>query len=239
MTRGVMDAAIVLQAIAGYDAKDLTSYDMPVEDYAVASAGPGGLRMRVGVPRDFFYTSLDPEVKEATEQAIAALGELGAEVREIAMEVSTDRTVILAEAYAYHAENIAKHPDLYLPETLAKFKLGAGIDVGTYIKARLKLDQHRRQSMKIFTGLDALATPTAPVPAPKDSEIPTKFEDIMSKDSLMWRNTRPFNLSGLPTISIPCGFTKGGLPIGLQLSTAPWREAAVLRLAHAYEQRTS
>ncbi len=62
---------------------------------------------------------------------------------------------------------------------------------------------------------------------------------IMSKDSLMWRNTRPFNLSGLPTISMPCGFTKAGLPIGLQLSTAPWREAAVLRLAHAYEQRTS
>jgi len=239
MTRGVMDAAILLQAIAGYDTKDLTSYDMPVEDYAVASAGPGGLRMRVGVPRDFFYTSLDSEVKEAIEQAIAALGELGAEVREITMEVSTDRTVILAEAYAYHVENIAKHPDLFLPETLAKFKLGAGIDVGTYIKARLELDQHRRQSMKIFSGLDVLATPTAPVPAPKDSEIPTKFEDIMSKDSLLWRNTRPFNLSGLPTISIPCGFTKAGLPIGLQLSTAPWREAAVLRLAHAYEQRTS
>ena len=239
MTRSAVDAAIVLQAIAGYDAKELTSYDMPVEDYAAATTDPGVLRMRVGVPRDFFYAGLDPEVKEAAERSMATFAELGAEVREVAMDVSTDRTVILAEAYAYHAENIAKHPDLYLPETLAKFKLGAGIDLGAYIKAQLKLDQHRRQSAKMFADLDVLATPTTPVPAPKDSEIPTKFEEIMSKDSLMWRNTRPFNLSALPTISVPCGFTKAGLPIGLQLSAAPWREAAVLRLAHAYEQATS
>jgi aspartyl-tRNA(Asn)/glutamyl-tRNA(Gln) amidotransferase subunit A len=238
MTRCVVDAAIVLQAIAGFDAKELTSYDMRVEEYAGATTGRDGPRMRVGVPRDFFYAGLDPEVKEAVEQAIAAFAELDVEVREVAMEVSTDRTVILAEAYAYHAENIAKHPDLYLPETLAKLQLGAGIDLGAYIKARLKLDQHRRQSAKIFDVVDVLAAPTTPVPAPKDSEIPTKFEEVMSKDSLMYRNARPFNLSALPTISVPCGFTKAGLPIGLQLSAAPWREAAVLRFAHAYEQAT-
>ena len=238
MTRTVADAAIVLQAIAGYDRNESTSYDMPVDDYATATTAPLG-RIRVGVPRDFFYAGLDPEVKDATEQAITALAKLGADVQEAALEVSTDRTVILAEAYAYHAENIAKHPDLYLPETLAKFKLGEGIDMGTYVKARLKLDQHRRQSAKNFSGVDVLATPTVPVPAPKDSEIPTKFEDIMAKDSLMWRNTRPFNLSALPTISVPCGFTKAGLPIGLQLSAAPWQDAVVLRLAHAYEQATN
>ncbi len=239
MTRSVVDTAIVLQAIAGYDEKEPTSYDMPVEDYGSAATSPGRLQMRVGVPREFFYSDLEPEVKQALEQAIATLMELSGEVREAALEVSKDRTVILAEAYAYHAENIATHPDLYLPETLAKLKLGAGIDMGTYIKARLKLDQHRRQCLKVFADLDVLATPTAPVPPPKSSEIPTRFDEIMSKDSLMWRNTRPFNLSALPTISIPCGFTKTGLPIGLQLSAAPWREAAVLRLAHAYEQATS
>jgi aspartyl-tRNA(Asn)/glutamyl-tRNA(Gln) amidotransferase subunit A len=167
--------------------------NLAAEDYAAAATSPGRLQMRVGVPREFFNSDLEPEVKQATEQATATLAELGEEVREAALEASTDRTVILAEAYAYHAENVAKHPDLYLPETLAKLKLGARIDVGTYIKARLKLDQHRRESMKIFDGLDVLATPTAPVSAPKDSEIPSKFEEIMSKDSLMWRNTRPFN----------------------------------------------
>jgi aspartyl-tRNA(Asn)/glutamyl-tRNA(Gln) amidotransferase subunit A len=239
MTRTVLDAAIVLRTIAGYDPKDPTSYDVPLDDYPAATTASLGKQIRVGVPRDFFYEGLDPEVQATTEQAISALAKLGAEPQEVAVEVSTDRTVILAEAYAYHSENIAKHPDLYLPETLAKFRLGADINMSTYIKARLRLDQHRRQSAKIFSRVDVLATPTVPVPAPKDSEIPTKFEDIISKDSLMWRNTRPFNLSALPTISVPCGFTKAGLPVGLQLSAAPWQDTVVLHLAHAYEQTTN
>lgn len=238
MTRSVGDAAIMLQAIAGYDAKEATSYDAPVQDYVAETTRTDRLQIRLGLPREVFYSELQPEVKQAAEQALAVLGDLGAEVREVDMEVSTDRTVILAEAYTYHAENMAKHPDLYLPETLAKFQLGAGIDMSAYIKARLKLDQHRRQSAKLFETVDVLATPTTPVPAPEDREIPTQFEEIMAKDSLMWRNTRPFNLSALPTISVPCGFTKVGLPIGLQLSAAPWRETTVLRLAHAYEEAT-
>jgi aspartyl-tRNA(Asn)/glutamyl-tRNA(Gln) amidotransferase subunit A len=101
------------------------------------------------------------------------------------------------------------------------------------------LDQHRREAPKAFAGVDILVTPTTPVPSPKASEMPSKVEDIMTKDNFLWRNARPFDLSGLPTISIPCGFTKAGLPIGLQLSGAPWRETVVLRLAHAYQEATS
>ena len=239
MTRSVVDAAIMLHAIAGYDDKDVTSYNMLVEDFAAATTLPGSVPMRIGVPRDFFYAGLDPEVKEATAQALAGLAKLGAEIGKVTIEVSTDRTVIQSEAFAYHSENIARHSELYLPETLAKLKLGAAIDMAAYIKARLKLGQLRREIPKIFARVDVLVTPTTPVLPPKASELPSKFEDVMTNDGLMWRNTRPFNLSGLPTISIPCGFTKAGLPIGLQLSAAPWREAAVLRLAHAYEQATS
>jgi aspartyl-tRNA(Asn)/glutamyl-tRNA(Gln) amidotransferase subunit A len=208
MARSVGDAAIMLQAIAGYDAKEPTSYDEPVQDYAAEATRTDRLRIRLGVPREFFYSELQPEVNQAAEQALAVLADLGAEVREVAMGVSTDRTIILAEAYTYQAENMAKHADLYLPETLAKFQLGAGIDMSAYIQARLRLDQHRRQSAKFFETVDVLATPTTPVPAPEDREIPTKFEEIMAKDSLLWRNTRPFNLSALPTVSVPCGFTK-------------------------------
>ena len=91
----------------------------------------------------------------------------------------------------------------------------------------------------MFAAVDVLVTPTTPVPPPKASELPTKFEDILSLDTLLLRNTRPFNLLGLPTISIPCGFSKAGLPIGLQLSAAPWGESVVLRLAQAYQQATS
>jgi aspartyl-tRNA(Asn)/glutamyl-tRNA(Gln) amidotransferase subunit A len=147
--------------------------------------------------------------------------------------------VIQSEVYAYHAENIAKHPERFLPETLVKLRHCAGIEMGTYIKARLKLDELRREAPKALTGVDILVTPTTPIPPPKASELPLKADDIIAKDNLMWRNTRPFNLSGLPTISIPCGFTKAGLPIGLQLSGAPGREGIVLRLAHAYQEATS
>jgi aspartyl-tRNA(Asn)/glutamyl-tRNA(Gln) amidotransferase subunit A len=238
MTRGVLDAAIMLQAIAGYDAKEVTSYDIPVEDFAAATDLQDRVPMHIGIPRDFFYADLDPEINEATEQAVAELSKLGAEIREVTIEVSTDRTVIQSEAYTYHSENIAKHSALYLPDTLAKLKLSS-IDMAAYIKARLKLDQLRRDVPKTFSRVDVLVTPTTPIPPPKASELPAKFEDVMTNDGLMFRNARPFNLSGLPTISIPCGFTKDGLPIGLQLSAAPWREATVLRLARAYEQATN
>ncbi len=151
MTRGVLDAAIMLQAIAGYDAKDVTSYDMPVEDFAAATALQERARMRIGIPRDFFYAGLDPEVKEGTEQALTELAKLGAEISEVTIEVSTDRTVIQSEAYNYHLENIAKHSALYLPDTLTKLKLGTSIDMAAYIKARLKMDQLRREAPKIFS----------------------------------------------------------------------------------------
>ena len=238
MTRSVLDTAIMLRAIAGYDAKEVTSYDKPTEDFAAATDLRDKIQMRIGIPRDFFYADLDPEVNEATERAVAELAKLGAEIREVTIEVSTDRTVIQSEAYTYHSENIAQHSALYLPDTLAKLKL-AHIDMAAYIKARLKMDQLRRDVPKTFSRVDVLVTPTTPIPPPKASELPAKFEDVMANDGLMFRNARPFNLSGLPTISIPCGFTKAGLPIGLQLSAAPWREATVIRLAHAYEQATN
>jgi aspartyl-tRNA(Asn)/glutamyl-tRNA(Gln) amidotransferase subunit A len=238
MTRSVEDAAILLQAIAGYDASEVTSYDKPVEDYAAAT-NPGISALRIGVPRDFFYAGLDSEIKEAVEQALAVLEKLGTAIRDIKMEVSSDRTVIRSEAYAYHSENVAKHPELYLPETLAKLRMGASIDTATYIKAHHQIEQLRREIPKLFAAVDVLVTPTTPVPPSRIEELPADFDKLLAWESVMFRNTRPFNLSGLPTISVPCGFTKTGLPIGLQISGAPWRESVVLRLAHAYQQATS
>ena len=238
MTRSVADAAVMLQAIAGYDANEVSSFDKPVEDYT-AAIDQNISSIRVGVPRDLFYAGLDSEIKEAIESALAILAKLGADVREVAIELSPDRTVVRSEAYAYHSENVAKHPELYQPDTLGKIRLGAEISAETYIKARHQVEQLRHGVSKIFVATDVLVTPTTPVPPPRASELPTKFEDILSLDTLLLRNTRPFNLLGLPTISIPCGFSKAGLPIGLQLSGAPWGESALLRLAQAYQQATS
>jgi aspartyl-tRNA(Asn)/glutamyl-tRNA(Gln) amidotransferase subunit A len=237
MTRSVADSAIALQTIAGYDPNEVTSQDRPVGRYSEAMRKSHG-RLRIGVPREFYYADLDPEVQAAIDQALAILVTVGGETRDVPLEASTDRTVIRAEAYAYHAEYIAKTPELYLPETLAKLKLGAGIDGQTYIRARRDLDRLRRNTLDVFSSVDLLVTPTAPVPAPKASDYPSTFEGALALDGLLLRNTRPFNMYGFPTISVPCGMTSAGLPIGLQISGPPWEEQRVLRLARAFEEAT-
>jgi len=237
MTRSVTDLAIALQTIAGYDPNEVTSQDRPVGQYLEAMR-KSHRRLRIGVPREFFYADLHPEVQAAIDQALAVLVTVGGETREVPLEVSTDRTVIRAEAYAYHAEYIAKTPELYLPETLAKLQLGAGIDGQTYIRARRDLDRLRRSSVNVFSTVDLLVTPTTPVPAPKASDYPLTFEGALALDGSLLRNTRPFNMYGFPTISVPCGMTSAGLPIGLQISGPPWEERRVLGLARAFEEAT-
>ena len=237
MTRTVADAAIALQTIAGYDPNEITSQDRPVGQYLEGMRRSRG-RLRIGVPREFFYENLHPEVQAAIDRALTVLGTLGAETHDVALQVSTDRTVIRAEAYAYHAEYIAKTPELYLPETLAKLQLGAGIDGPTYIRARRDLDRLRRSTLNVFSSVDLLVTPTTPIPAPKASDYPTTFAGVLALDGSLLRNTRPFNMYGFPTISVPCGITSAGLPIGLQISGPLWEEQRVLGLARAFQEAT-
>ena len=239
MTRSVVDAALMLRAIAGYDSGEVTSHDMPVQDYAAALERPRTVRMRIGLARNYFFEGLDPQIRQIVDRAVSAFTKLGAEIHEVALPVNSDRTVIQAEAYAYHAANIAATPELYLPETLSKLRLGANIGIETYSRAKLSLDHLRRTAPNIFRNLDAVLTPTTPVPPPKVSELPSTFDEIMANDAVLWRNTRPFNLLAFPTISIPCGFTDSGMPVGLQLSAAPWQELQLLKIAHAYEQITN
>jgi aspartyl-tRNA(Asn)/glutamyl-tRNA(Gln) amidotransferase subunit A len=238
MTRSVADSAIALQAIAGYDPNEVTSQDRPVGQYLSAMRKQRHGRFRIGVPREFYYANLHPEVQAAIDRALAVLVTVGGETRDVPLEVSLDRTVIRAEAYAYHAEYIAKTPELYLPETLAKLQLGAAIDGQTYIRARRDLDRLRRSALNVFSSVDVLVTPTTPVPAPKASDYPSTFEGALALDGSLLRNTRPFNMYGFPTISIPCGMTSAGLPIGLQISGPPWEEQRVLGLARAFQEAT-
>jgi aspartyl-tRNA(Asn)/glutamyl-tRNA(Gln) amidotransferase subunit A len=236
MTRGTRDAAMMLQVIAGYDRNEVTSYEMPAEDYAAALRQSRSLRVRIGLARNYFNEALDPEIKNAFDRAVSVFVKLGAEIHEVTVPVPSERTVIQAEAFAYHSASMATNPELYLPETLSKLRLGATIDMETYIKARLSLDHLRRTAPKIFERIDVLLTPTTPVPPPSASALPTTFDEIMANDAVLWRNTRPFNLLAFPTISIPGGFTALGMPIGLQLSGAPTRELQLLRIAYTYEQ---
>ncbi len=233
----VGDAAAVLQAIAGYDRLDICSADVPVDDY-VSALGGSTKKLRVGIPRRYFYDDLDEEVRAAVEQALAVIGTLVAQVLDVQIEVSSDRTVQAAESFAYHADNVAQTPELYQPETLRRIRSGANISAAEYILRRREMDQERRKAHEFFADVDLLVTPTMPIPAPAIADLKKDPAALRPAELALLRNTRPFNVWGLPAVSVPCGVTKSGLPIGLQIAGPPWREDLVLRLAHAYERAT-
>jgi len=162
-----------------------------------------------------------------------------AEVKEIRLDVPTDRTLQAAESYAYHAANVAKNPELYQAETLRRIRNGENVSAAEYIARRRELDEARRGIGNVFAEVDLLVTPATPMPAPLIAELKANPEALRPAELKLLHNTRPFNVWGLPSISVPCGFTQSGLPIGLQIAGPHWREDLVLRLAHAYEQATA
>jgi len=238
ITTSVADAAIVLQAIAGYDPQDTCAADRPVQDWLATTLGPNTRSLRLGVARNYFFADLDPEIAAAAEQALGVLANLTSDLRQVAIPVDVDRTLQSAESFAYHADSVARNPGLYEPETLRRIRSGGEVKAADYIHARRKLDETRRTIQKVFADVDLLVMPTTPIPPPELAEIKENPELLRPREILMLRNTRPVNVWGLPAISVPCGFTSAGLPIGLQIVGPPWREDLVLQLAHAYEQAT-
>jgi len=226
----VEDAAIVLEAIAGYDAADITTFDVPVADY-VSATRKDAKALRVGVPRGYFFEDLDPEVASAMEHALDGIRTLVKEVKEVKLAVPTDRKLQSAESYALHAERLATNPELYFPETVRRIRSGEQVTAAEYIQKRCELDVERRKIRGLFADVDLLVTPTTPIPAPSIAELKANADDLRPAELKLLRNTRPFNVWGLPGISVPCGFTQSGLPIGLQIVGPHWREDLVLRLA--------
>ena len=237
LARTAADAAILFQAIAGYDSQDPSSLDVPVADYVAAIAGKQ--KWGIGIPRKFFFEDLDPEVAAAVEEAVAVLKEYASEIREIDLDVPADRTLQAAESYAYHADFVRKSPELYQPETLRRIRSGEQVTAQQLEALRQEQQRQRREVNRVFEDVDALVTPTTPIAAPRIDELKENPDLLRPRELVLLRNTRPFNVWGLPAISVPCGFTKGGLPIGLQIAGPHWAEMKVLQLAHAYEQATS
>jgi aspartyl-tRNA(Asn)/glutamyl-tRNA(Gln) amidotransferase subunit A len=232
LSRTVLDAALLLQAIAGYDPNEPTSLDIPVPDYVAATRGKArGLRL--GIPQGVFFQELHPDIEKATAAALTVLKRLmPAEVREVKLPDIPSLPIVSAEAYAYHRPYFTRNPDLYQEETAEHLRQGPEVTTWDYILARRHLDRIRRSVRSVFDSVDLLVTPTTPIPPPTIAE---------SQRSLLppIRNTGRFNVYGLPAISVPCGFTATGLPIGLQLIGASRAEGNVLAAAHAYEQATA
>jgi aspartyl-tRNA(Asn)/glutamyl-tRNA(Gln) amidotransferase subunit A len=241
MARTVADAALLLQTIARYDPEEITSIRMDVPNYT-AALRQRTASVRMGVARDFFFEGLDPEIETAMKEALSVLGRLTAGVSEVAIPARNQEelrsTVRSAEAYTYHAKFVAKSPELYQPETLARLRTDANITTTAYVEARRQLDSTRRSISQVFQTVDAIVTPTSPILPPPITDF--SRDRGGSADFLVRniRNTSPFNVYGWPTICLPCGFSATGLPIGLQISAPPGRDAVVLQVANAYELAT-
>ncbi len=223
ITRTAGDAALLLQAIAGdYGDDSQISRDTS--------------SLRIGVPRNFFYQDLDAEVATAAEEALRAIQSLTAFVRDVHLDVNPDRTLQAAESFAVHAEYVSRAPELYQPETLRRIRSGEHTSQTEIQKLRSELKKSRQEIQQVFDGVDLIITPTTPIPAPRLADLQANPDQLRPYEILLLRNTRPFNVWGLPAISVPCGITKNGLPMGLQIAGAPGSDGLVVRFAAAYEQ---
>jgi aspartyl-tRNA(Asn)/glutamyl-tRNA(Gln) amidotransferase subunit A len=232
--RSVRDAAIMLEVIAGYDVQDVTSVDWPTEEYVNALSGKTD--MRIGVVRQPFFTDIDMAIQSAMNEAIEVIRSMSSRVIEVDLP-SVPTGVQAPEVYAVHKKYYADSPELYLPWMRERLAQAATADTGAYVEDRFALERVRRTVNEVFAEVDLLITPTTPVP-PITIEEALKMAPSLAGE--VWlRNTRPFNCYGLPTISIPCGFTNSGLPIGLQIAGPRFAERRVLAFAHAFEEATA
>ncbi len=236
MTRTVADTALLLQVIASYDSQDFYCQKFPPMHYP-KEIEEKTVSLRMGIAHDF-WKDVDQEVKSAVDAAIQVLRRLTAGPEDISLSTEVDRTVMRCESFVVHQKYLPQYQEKYHPETLRRIRSGADVTAVQYIENYRDLLRSRRDALKMFDHIDLIVTPTCPILPPPIAELEAAPQDLRKKELVMLRNTRPFNGLGLPAISIPCGFSRSGLPIGLQIAGAPGAENKVLALAYAYQHET-
>jgi aspartyl-tRNA(Asn)/glutamyl-tRNA(Gln) amidotransferase subunit A len=236
MARTAVDAAIMLQAIAYYDSQDVYCQRFPPVFYPSAIEESTS-SLRLGLAREF-WDQLDEEVRHAVDAAVTVLKSFSAEAREINLSTEADRTVVRCEPYAYHQQYLPQHEKDYDPETLKRIRSGADVTAPQYLQAYRDLLRQRREILHLFDQIDLIITPTTPNLPPSFAELEAAPGELRSRELVMLRNTRPFNMLGLPAVSLCCGFSRTGLPIGLQIAGAPGADGVALAMAHAYQKQT-
>ncbi len=236
IARTVEDTAIVLQQIAGYDRLDVDSADQPVPNYSSGIGAPVS-QFRLGLPPQF-YDDLEDDVSRAVEDALALLNKMTQGSKEVFLPSLTGTQLGGGEGYAYHEEYIAHGgANGYEPITRRAVENGAQAKAADYVRAWRKLQLIRRTINDSFQNVDLLITPTRRHTARTiEEEIKRAANDKPKPPDP--ENTSPFDSYGLPSISVPCGFSKAGMPIGLQISGPAFGELSVLALAHAYQEAT-
>jgi aspartyl-tRNA(Asn)/glutamyl-tRNA(Gln) amidotransferase subunit A len=243
MCRSAADCALMLGAMAGYDPRDPTTSVLPVPDYMAALTG-SVKGLRVGVLRGFFTDSAGAAQREAVGQAVKTLEGLGASIHEVNLETmkltaGASYAVISAEAYAYHEQWVKTRAREYGADVIERLRVGAFVSGADYLKGQRVRSLVRGEVEAGLARLDVLVAPATPIAATEvgQSDVEIDGERLGVRPSLI-RFTRPFNLTGHPAASVPCGLTPDGLPIGLQIIGRPFDEATVLRVADAYQRAT-
>ena len=237
LVKSVKDAALMLQIMAVYDPLDPASVKMLTGDYlGHLEDDVKGRKIALGVG-DFVETA-DPEILKAVRETAKVFESIGCKVQEV--DVSWLKEAALAnklmtqsDGAAVHRDRLKEHPELFGDDIRRRLEDGANTPLADYILARRTQTEVRKKFEQFFESYDFLITPTTPIAAPT-----IEGHDAVEQAGRLTRFTAPFNLAGLPALSLPCGFTKEGLPIGLQIVSRAWGEFKVLNIAHAFEQAT-
>jgi aspartyl-tRNA(Asn)/glutamyl-tRNA(Gln) amidotransferase subunit A len=244
LTRTVRDTALVMDAIAGYDRADPASVDVPVPDFtAELDAGVSGLT--IGVPTNYYTDRVDPEVAQAVSAATALLEAQGARLREVTIPLAeyippTEWAIMLPEASAYHQGMLREKADLYGDDVRLYLEAGELVLATDYIKALRARTLIQQAWREMFESIDVLIAPTLPTPAfhVDNPQITWPDGSTEAATDAYVRLSAPANVTGLPALSVPCGFTTGGMPIGMQILGRPFSEPTLLTVGQAYESAT-
>ncbi|MBB1040218.1 MULTISPECIES: amidase [unclassified Dietzia] len=245
LTRNVREAALVMAAMSGYDRRDPASVNRPVPDWT-PDLGGSVEGTRIGIPTNFYNERVQTEIWEASMAAAHVLEGLGAELVEVEIPLadkvlSTAWTIMLAEAGAYHQEALRETPDLFTDEVRTLLEVGEGVLATSYINALRTRTLMQQGWREMYADIDVLLAPTLPGPAvgADDPVFEWAPDDIEGATTAYSRVCAPGNLTGLPALSMPVGYsTDGGLPLGAQVIGKPFCEGDVLRVASVYETAT-
>jgi aspartyl-tRNA(Asn)/glutamyl-tRNA(Gln) amidotransferase subunit A len=238
MTRTVADAALMLNTMAGYDRLDITSVEHAKQDYVAALTQPVK-GFRLGMPVGYF-DNLDPEVAKAVQEAIALLGGLTQGARDVALPAVSANPGTFVESFAYHEQYVKNAPAKYMLATRRNLERQQSDPpkAADYIRAKWNLELLRRTVDDSFNDFDLVVLPTQRILPPVLDDMLKRDHDPQPTDPSITSNCGPFDAFGLPAVSIPCGFSKSGLPIGLMIAGPHFSEGKVLALAQAYERAT-
>ena len=237
MTKTVEDAALLLNVLDGFDKLDIGSVEHTREDYLAGSKQPVS-DLRIGIPRAPFFDLLDPDIAKAVEDAIRTIAKLVKNVKDVTLPPINNIAMALGgELYAYHEQYYVKYPSRYQLRARQILRGRANLKAADYVRARWEMELIRRKIDDAFSDFDLVVLPTRRQP-PRTVDEALKLDESDTPRNPESDSNGYFNVCGIPAISIPCGFTRGGLPIGLEIAGPHFSESKILALAQAYERAT-